>query len=55
MKYYKVLIVEDDRFVARQLSTYFTNQNHQVVGMADNAEDAIALAQEHQPDLMSVR
>lgn len=50
----KVLIIEDERFLARQLEHYFTSKSHQVVGIASSGEDAIELAKEHAPDLLMV-
>lgn len=51
---YKVLIIEDERFLARMLSTYLTNKGHKVVGMVSSAEEAIELAREKEPDLLLV-
>lgn len=50
----KVLIIEDERFLARQLEHYFLSKSHDVVGIASSGEDAIELAREHLPDLLMV-
>lgn len=47
-----VLIVEDQRIAARDLSEILTDLGHNVVGMSANAEDAIWLMKIHDPDLV---
>ena len=49
----RILIVEDDLQLATTLK-YLVEDNprYQVVGLADDAESAIAAADEHEPDLV---
>ncbi len=47
-----VLIVEDEAIVALDLSAQIQDLGHKVVGIADNAADAIRLAGMHRPDLI---
>lgn len=48
----RVLIVEDDRIVARDIEQHLARMGHSVVGMAASGEDAIQLACTTQPDLV---
>ncbi len=47
----KVLIVEDEGIVARDLKRRLEKQGFEVTGIADNAVDALRLAVENPPDL----
>lgn len=47
-----ILVVEDDRVVARDLQQQLVRMGHAVVGTAASGEDAIRLANRHQPDLV---
>ena len=47
-----LLIVEDEAIVALDLAAQIQDLGHKVLGIADNAEDAIRLAREKQPDLV---
>lgn len=47
----KILIVEDDMLIAQSLQDILHTLNHTVVGIADNAEDAIELCNTMSPDL----
>ena len=53
----QVLIVEDESIVALEISSYVKSLGYEVVGTASNADDAVRLALEKQPDviLMDVR
>jgi DNA-binding NarL/FixJ family response regulator len=53
----RILIVEDDFLVATELEYQLTQAGFDVVGVATSAEDAVALAEEHEPSLavMDVR
>jgi DNA-binding NarL/FixJ family response regulator len=53
----RILIVEDDFLVATELEYQLTQAGFDVVGVATSAEDALALAEEHEPSLavMDVR
>jgi DNA-binding NarL/FixJ family response regulator len=53
----RILIVEDDFLVATELEYQLSQAGFDVVGVATTAEDAIALAEEHEPSLavMDVR
>jgi PAS domain S-box-containing protein len=48
----RILIVEDDRIVARDISQQLARIGHSVVGMTANGEEAIALAFDSRPDLI---
>lgn len=47
----KVLIVDDDFMLADRLEEVLVDGGYEVCGIAGTVEDAIALAEEHQPDL----
>ena len=53
----KVLIVEDEFFIALDAETQVTSLGHVVVGIAVSADQAVALAAREQPDvaLMDIR
>ena len=51
MSIYKILIVEDDPMIAESLQDILELLNHEVVGIADNAESAIKFCNEHDPEL----
>jgi two-component system, response regulator PdtaR len=48
----QVLIVEDEFFVALDLETTLQNAGFDVVGVANNALDAVRLAEAHKPSLI---
>jgi DNA-binding NarL/FixJ family response regulator len=48
----KVLVVEDEFFVALDLETTLQRAGFEVVGVADNAADALRLAEANQPSLV---
>ncbi|WP_207460507.1 response regulator [Azospirillum sp. SYSU D00513] len=48
----RILIVEDDRIVARDIQQQLQRMGHSVAGMAANGEDAIRLAGSSRPDLV---
>ncbi|WP_111668993.1 LytR/AlgR family response regulator transcription factor [Algoriphagus litoralis] len=47
----KILIVEDDQMISESVGDILRMLDHQVVGVADNANDAIELCNIHQPEL----
>lgn len=47
----KILIVEDDKLIAKDISLLLSDWGYQVVGMATNATDAIQLFETTEPDL----
>ncbi|MCO6360577.1 LytR/AlgR family response regulator transcription factor [Roseivirga pacifica] len=47
----KVLVVEDDPMIADSLKDILEMLDHDVVGIAENADEAIALCNEHQPQI----
>lgn len=47
-----VLIVEDEFFVALDLETTLQGAGFDVVGVANNAEDAVRLAETHKPSVI---
>ncbi|MEO0982121.1 MAG: response regulator transcription factor [Pseudomonadota bacterium] len=50
----RILIVEDEVIVARDLETSLTEMGHSVVGMAMDAAEALSIAEEEKPDLALV-
>jgi PAS domain S-box-containing protein len=48
----RILVVEDDRVVARDIQQQLVKNGHTVVGVTDCGEDAVALALERQPELV---
>jgi DNA-binding NarL/FixJ family response regulator len=48
----KILIVDDDELVADVLARCCEEPDMTVIGLAANADTALALAQEHQPDVV---
>jgi two-component system, response regulator PdtaR len=48
----RILIVEDEMFVAMDIELVVERTGHQVVGFAGTAERAVALAEELRPDLV---
>jgi PAS domain S-box-containing protein len=48
----KLLIVEDERIVAMDLSRRLQNLNHEVVGIVSNGPDAFKAVEEYKPDLV---
>jgi PAS domain S-box-containing protein len=48
----RILILEDDRVVARDIQKQLTRIGHEVLGMAVRGEDAVALALHMRPDLV---
>ena len=48
----RILIVDDDEIVATSLSRCCDGPGMSVVEMVDNAESALRVAQEHQPDVV---
>ncbi|MEL7486384.1 MAG: helix-turn-helix domain-containing protein [Pseudomonadota bacterium] len=50
----RVLIIEDETIVARDLEQILRSNDHEVVGIAKNAIAAIDLAEQHAPDVALV-
>lgn len=48
----RILIVEDDRIVARDIQHQLSRMGHVVVGMSASGEDAVRMACSQQPDLV---
>ena len=48
----RILVVEDDRVVARDIQHQLTRIGHTVVGVTQSGEDAVRLALESHPDLV---
>jgi len=46
--------VEDDEMWREKLQGFFKSQDHQVVGVADNEDEAIRLFRAFQPDLVTM-
>jgi two-component system, LytTR family, response regulator LytT len=51
MSQLKVVIVEDDLMISESLKDILRILNHKVVGVADNADEAIELCNKDLPDL----
>jgi DNA-binding NarL/FixJ family response regulator len=54
---YKVLIVEDERVVAKDLKQTLESMGYDVIGMAATRDETIAICEQHLPDivLMDIR
>lgn len=50
----RILIVDDAAFMRMQLKNIFTNLGHEVVGEAENGQQAASLYEELQPDIVSM-
>jgi two-component system, response regulator PdtaR len=50
----RIMIVEDEALVALEVSSYLEAANYDVVGIADDVESALSLAEEETPDLALV-
>ncbi|QGH34185.1 response regulator [Gracilibacillus salitolerans] len=50
----RVLIVDDAAFMRMQLKNIFTNLGYEVVGEAENGQQAAGLYEELQPDIVSM-
>lgn len=48
----KIVIVEDEIIIAMDLENILENKGHRVIGMAANAQAAIRMVSELQPDLV---
>ena len=51
----RVLLIEDEAILRMGLEDQLREMGHQIVGHADNASDAVCLAEELRPDLVLVR
>lgn len=47
----KVLVVEDDQMISESLCDILEMLDHEVVGVAENAEEAIEICNENKPDI----
>jgi CheY-like chemotaxis protein len=52
MKRARILVVEDEQITQMHLCLCLESAGHHVIGTADNAADAIRLAEQEQPDLI---
>jgi CheY-like chemotaxis protein len=48
----KILLVEDDLIIARDIKNTLEDTGYNVVSVADNAKDAIHLSEDKKPDLI---
>lgn len=48
----RVLVVEDERIVAEDIAQCLEDSGYEIVGIANNSDSAVALADEHRPDLI---
>jgi two-component system, response regulator PdtaR len=49
---FKILIVEDELLVAKDISTRLQQKDYEIVGISDNCDDAVRLFQTTKPDLV---
>jgi two-component system, response regulator PdtaR len=49
---FNILIVEDEGIVANDLAARLSHSGYNIIGIADNYEDALNLFTQHQPDLV---
>lgn len=50
----RVLIVDDAKFMRLTLSNIFSKNNFDIIGLAENGEEAIELYKEHKPDIVTL-
>ena len=50
----KIVVVDDAKFMRITLGNILTKANHEVIGEAENGEEAIELYRKLQPDLMTM-
>jgi two-component system, chemotaxis family, chemotaxis protein CheY len=50
----KIVVVDDAKFMRMTLGNILTKANHEVIGEAENGEEAIELYRKLQPDLMTM-
>src|SRR5688572_18651247 len=50
----KVLIVKNEHLIALRIQSALTNAGHEIVGVAANSKDALALAAEKMPEIAIV-
>ena len=48
----RILVIEDELFVAHELSDIVTDMGHSVIGTAPTSEDALEIAEAEEPDLI---
>ena len=53
LKYIRIMVVEDERIIARDLQVIPQQAGYQVPAMAASGEEAIAMADKFNPDLTS--
>lgn len=50
----RVLVVDDAKFMRLTLTNMLSNGNHEIVGEAENGQEAIKLFRELQPDIVTM-
>lgn len=50
----RILVVDDSKFVIKQLSQILTSEKYEVCGTAENGEAALAAYMEQRPDLVTL-
>ena len=50
----KVLIVENESLIALRIKSTLTGAGHQVVGIASNIADALALVRDNEPEIVNI-
>ncbi len=48
----RILIVEDERIVAEDIAQCLEDHGYEIIGFANNGDAAVALTEEHRPDLV---
>jgi PAS domain S-box-containing protein len=48
----RILLVDDEVIITTQLQEYLKSMGYQVVGIANNGDDAVEAAREHNPDII---
>ena len=49
-----IMIVDDSKFTRKMLSDILAEEGHQIVGEAENAEEAVELSERLKPDLVTL-
>lgn len=49
---HRILIVDDEVIITTQLQDFLKSMDYQVVGMANNGNEAVKMAREHKPDII---
>ena len=50
----KVLVVDDATIIRKKISSYATNLGHKVIASAQSGKEAVSMAKEFEPDLITM-